>query len=123
MVDLSVREKDTVKIPFTLFDETGAGIALASLDSLTIKVNEEQENTVVNGRNGVSIKNANGGVVDVSGGTGYWLMDPLDNSIVNAATPFGEEETHVLLFEFVYSTTKQGSIEYRIGVERVRNRA
>ena len=117
---MSVREKDTVRVPFTLFDELGAGIPLASMNALTVTVTERQEGGYVNGRNATSILNANGGAFDASGGTGYWLMTPTDNTIVNGGTQYGEEEIHDILFQFTYSVTKRGSVSLVLAVKRIK---
>jgi hypothetical protein len=121
--DVKVREKDTVKVPFVLRDEDALAIPLANLTTITVTLTEKQENATVNGRTTTSIKNVNGGFIHATDGSGFWLMDPADNTIVNAGTDFGQLELHVLLVEFLYQATKKGSASFVIAVERIRNRS
>jgi hypothetical protein len=50
-------------------------------------------------------------------------MDPDDNAIVNTRTQDGQDETHVVLFEYTYSNgDKGGSTEHFIQVRKVQGR-
>lgn len=120
MIDLTdspIPERTSRRINFTIVDEDGVGIPEASVDTITVTLFEERELTIINSRDDVDIKNANGGELDRGGedGVGGWTMDPEDNPIVRTASQ--QEEYHIVLFEWTYSAgNKDGKQPVRLKV-------
>jgi hypothetical protein len=109
---MAIRSASTVEVPRSgvwryaaqLPDETGAAIPAASLATLTITVYEEdlpRTFPIINGINGRNVLNANGGTVDAQGNV-VIVLKGADNEVVDAATPVGGAETHVLLLQGTY---------------------
>jgi len=110
-----VREGSTAKYTCTLQDENGTAIEPDDLDTLTLTLYNQADDTIINSRDGQDILNANG-VTVAAGGALTWIMDPLDNVIVVATEP-GWNEKHIALFEWTYNSGKAGSYEVTIEVE------
>lgn len=115
-----IKEKQSLKLNFTIIDEDGNPITLANLNALTVTVWNKDTAAIINSRTNVDIKNANGGFFHATDGTGYWVMTPAD-AAVSSSLAYEAEELHVVLFQYTYNTTKRGSQEHYVYVERVRN--
>ena len=104
-------EKTTRIFTTTIKDEAGVAIPGSSLTSLVWTLYSEHTLAVVNGRSAVDIK-AN---VDGSGLLTLILL-PADMAILQ---PSLSEERHRALFEWVYSSGKEGRHEARITVSNL----
>ncbi len=114
-----IKEKETLKLAFSIINEDGTPVALVDLLSLTATVWNKDSGAIINSRSAVSIKNTNGGVYDATSGIGYWLMVPAD-ATVQSTVPYEAEELHVVLFQYTYNVSRRGSQEFYVYVERVR---
>ena len=131
-------EGTTAQITGIIQDETGAGIAAASLTTLKLTLYDLATDAIINSRTAQDVKNTNGGSVDASGNL-TMVLTPADNVILGSAStskalgdlmaargsqplPLGgkarsQVETHVALFEFTYSSgTKAGKTEVFLDV-------
>lgn len=81
-VDPPLSERTTAKYTANLVDTTGAAIAGASLDSLTLSLINVQTGVVLNSRNAQNVLNANGVTIDVNGLI-TWTLAPADNAIID----------------------------------------
>ncbi len=109
-------ERSSAKITGILKDENGAVISSASLSTLVLSLYVEgSPSTIINGRNKQNVLNANGVTVDGSGNLA-WLMDPLDNSIMDSTLSI---EQHVALFEWTYGGSRAGRFEILISVKNL----
>jgi hypothetical protein len=113
--DTPIPEGSVALLSFVVNDEEGNAIAGTSLDTLTVTLYNDRNEAIINGRSGTDILGANGGSVDGSG-NGEWLMDELDNVMVQTGLPY---EDHTAEFTWTYSSgTKTG--RHRVGL-RVAN--
>lgn len=98
-----VAERASARITAVLQDEVG--VSPPSLDSLTVTIYNKATATVINGKNGTSILNTNGGTYVYAGGVGTVTlqMDPADNQLEVAGAG---QEIHEVLFKFGWSTSK-----------------
>ena len=95
-----IMEKTTVKITATVEDENGAGLAAASLDTLTLTLYSLEDDTIISSRDAQNVKNANGVALGV-GGNLVWTVTPADTIIVNTTL---NAERHRAVFEWTYDT-------------------
>ena len=111
----TVQEKETSRYTATVKDEAGVAQGSSARDTLTLTPYDKETGTIINSRNAQNVLNANGVTVDSSGNL-VWTMDPADNTIVTATN---EQELHVALFEWTYSTTKKGKHEVILLVQNL----
>jgi hypothetical protein len=110
-----VKEKTTQAFTAVLQDETGAVIPAASITALTLTLYDLLTNAIINSRDHVSIKNANGGTIDASGNL-TWTSDVLDSPILNDTLA---QENHIALIEWTYNSGKQGRFEVALIVRNM----
>lgn len=108
MATYSVLERVSVKYTATIKDEAGTAIPGSALTALTLTLYSVHSGTIVNSRNDQNVLNANGVTVDEAGLL-TWIMDPLDNQVLDTAFAY---ERHRALFEWTWSGgTKAGKHE------------
>lgn len=90
----SVLENTTNIYTANLVDETGAGITLTVLKTLTLSLYDAKTLTTINSRTSQDVLNKNDVAVSSSGGL-TWTMEPLDNAVVDETQPL---ELHMGLF-------------------------
>lgn len=95
-----IPEKSTSRLSFTVEDEDGNAIAGSSLDTLTVTLYNDRDESSINSRDGTDILGTNGGSVDGSG-NGEWKMEELDNPIVQSGL---NTEDHTALFKWTYNS-------------------
>ena len=102
----SVLEKTTQLYTATFYDETGAVIPVASLNTLVLTLYDSVTLVAINSRTQQNILNANN-VTVTSSGLLTWTMQPADNPILNTSLA---QELHIALFEWTYTggTSKAG---------------
>lgn len=109
-------EKTTHVYSCTIKDENDTAVPAAQLNTLTLTLYAVQTGTIINSRSQQNILNANNVTVN-SSGVLTWTMQPNDNIIVNDAL---DEETHVALFEWTYSSgTKAGKHEVKFVIQNL----
>jgi len=120
----NVQQRNSYNLSFQLVDEDGDDLALTSIDTLKMTLyytnprlttGDRNHLATINSRYGQDIKNANNVVVS-SAGLVTWSVMPADSAKLDSAT---EEEIHVALVTWTYSSGKQGSIEFTMNVKRV----
>lgn len=98
---LTVKEKTTPRIYFSLRGHSGAQISLASLLTLTITLKDPSDNTVINSRDAQDAKNANGVAVAANGDV-TWQLDLADTAMRSTTK---SQEIRRALFEFTWTET------------------
>lgn len=109
---LEAKEDSTSRYTATLQDEGGNPLGSGDLTTLTLTLTDE-DGATINGRSGVSVLNANGGTLDVSGNF-VMIYEPADNPVVKTAR---RQELHLARFDFTYGVGKAGHHEVQIRVE------
>jgi len=116
-----VDERSPLTYEATLLDETGAPVALGSIESITLTLynaDGDEPANIVNGRDHQDIKNANDVTIDATSGKLTWAVQPADTAIVDARLGY---ERHVALFEYVTTGNKrQPAHEVMLRVRNVR---
>ena len=118
--DRTVIEGTSMIYTATLQDASGTALPLASIDSLTLTLYDKATGTIINSRNAQDVLNTNQVTVHATSGLLTWTALPADMAIVGTPTA-GVLETHVALFECVYSTTKGLNHEVEIYVKQLTN--
>lgn len=117
---LIVAEQTTMRITATLVDEAGAAIPSAGLTTLTLTLYNRDSATqeIVNSVNAVDILNTGRGTVHASSGLLTIVLEPADNTIINATNDL---EWHRALIQGTYAA---GAKAFRYEIEfQVRNLA
>jgi hypothetical protein len=91
-----VKEGCTARITMTFVDETG--VAVTSLDAITLTLYEKESEAIINSKNATDISSS------FSAGTLALTLSPTDN----AMTTTNPSEIHVALIEYTYGTSKKG---------------
>jgi hypothetical protein len=81
-----VAEGTTATLTWTLKDDKGVVVPLASLQTLVWTHYDERSRAIVNGRNAVNVKNANGGTVNATTGECSLVLTELDNVLSGMPT-------------------------------------
>lgn len=105
---VNVQERTNGAYEATLLDEDGVAISLASIDSITLTLIDEDSGDVVNGRSAQNVLNANGGTMHATSGLFRWEWSPADTAIVGSAPP-GDPERHLATF----TVTAGGTQDHR----------
>lgn len=110
-----VEEGEVARVTVTFEDYDAASLPLANLLSLTIKLRNAEDDSIINSRNDQTILNANGGtVVDVSGvATLTLILDENDNA--NVGGVLSGVETHWIDLTWTWDdgvTTRTGKASY-----------
>src|SRR5262245_35761022 len=108
-MDFYVNEKTTALYTATLKDELSVAIPVASVSTIPLTLYDRTTGTIINSRDHVDGKNANGVTID-SGGNLAWTMVPADNAIIG----YWDVEEHVALFEWTLPSGKAGKHERAI---------
>lgn len=99
LIRTEVGEQVTALITGVIADAAGAALGASAITTLTLTLYEKRTGSILNSRNAVNIKNANGGTVDSSGNLALTL-DPADNALLTQAVA---HETHVALIRWTYN--------------------
>ena len=111
-LDTPICEKTTALIKLLLTDEADQLLAPGAIDTCTLTLYERESETIINGRNGSNIKNANGGTIDTEGLA--LVLANADNALVD---PNINHEVHIALIQWTWSSsTKAGAKELRLTV-------
>ncbi len=116
-IDEVVVEKTDRKIEFQVTDADGVGLPAASLTTLTATVYDRLSGTMIApqvnilNQNGTSVDGAGNGVLDVKAA---WLAIQDDTQ---------EEETHVILIEWTYPTSRSLAGELLLRVANLAKRS
>lgn len=110
-----VEEGEVARVTVTFEDYDAASLPLSNLLSLTIKLRNAEDDSIINSRGDQTILNANGGtVVDVSGvATLTLILDENDNA--NVGGVLSGVETHWLDLTWTWddgTTTRTGKAAY-----------
>lgn len=111
-------ERATVELTATLKDQDGAVVPASVIGALTLRLYDEASGTVINSRDGVDVKNVNGGAVSELGAL-TMRLDAADMAIVDAAKA---SELHIALFEWDWtqsSVTRHGKAEIAFVVKNL----
>lgn len=115
-----VAERSTKLYTATLKDETQTPIQLVDVVSIKLTLyNVDTALTIVNARDHVDIKNANGGTFHATSGLLSFLFTPLDTAIL---TDGNSAEIRKALIEVVYSGTKELPHEVQFTVSNLQRR-
>lgn len=85
MTTFTITEKTSGQYTADLVDELGVAVPGANLTTLILTLYDLDTDTIVNGRNGQNVLNANGVTVDVAGHL-VWTIAPADTTMVTAAS-------------------------------------
>lgn len=96
ITDPRVGEKTTVRLRLQLTDQDGNDLLAGDLTAISLTLYELRTGTILNGRDTVSILNANGGTVSATGLVTMVLTD-LDNALLFARR---SSEDHVALIRW-----------------------
>lgn len=102
--EFEVNEETTPQVTGQLKDETGADLALTSLDTITLTLFVPKTGTIVNSRNKQNVKNVNNVTI---GSTGIitWAVQTADLAIIDTTDTENDREVHRALFEFATTAT------------------
>lgn len=100
---ICVDEGESCRIVVKFTDYDGSNILSASIASLECTLRDYDSGTVINGRDGQSVLNANGGTLADEGGvaTLKLTLDAADN--INVGGLVTGEETHTIDFEWSWN--------------------
>lgn len=102
-------EAKTAEITATITKKDGVTpVPLVSLVDVTLTLFVEKGGAIINSRDAVDIKNANGGTIHATSGLLTLLLSPLDMAVLLTAQRF---ETHIALIEWKYDTVEEGGQE------------
>jgi len=108
-------EAKTAEITATITKKDGVTpVPLASLVTVTLTLFVEKSGAIINSRNAVDIKNANGGTVHATSGLLTLLLSPLDMAVLLTGQRF---ETHIALIEWTYDTVEAGGQEIAFTIQ------
>ena len=116
----TVTEGNSVIYTATLKDAAGVVLTLASIDTITLTLYDVTTAGIINSRTAQDVKNTNQVTIHATSGLLTWAALPADMAIVGTPAA-GAVETHVALFECVYSTTKGLNHEVTIYVQQLTN--
>lgn len=112
---LTVDQGESFNLLVTLRTPAGNIINASMVDTLTATLYNKDTSGIINSRNNINVKNANGGTVD---GSGILTMrlDPADNVIISGSLAVGQLERHVIKFKFTWNdgTAVRTGIEERV---------
>lgn len=107
-------ERGTPKFSGNLVDENSNPLPTNSINTLTLTLHDEKL-TIINGRDGVDIKNVNGGSIDANGKFSLTLS-PADMVILDTAS---HTEERIALVEWTWGAGKEGRVEIHFQVENL----
>lgn len=108
-------EAKTAELTATITKKDGVTpVQLGDLNTVTLTLFVEKGGAIINARDSVSIKNANGGTVHATSGLLTLLLDSLDMAVILTAQRF---ELHVALIEWTYDITQAGGQEIAFTVQ------
>jgi hypothetical protein len=84
----------------TLLAPDTTPIPAAQLSTLTLTLYNVEDGSVINSRNGQSVKNANNGTLHATSGLFTWQAQSTDSPIVDPTVPVGHYEHHVARFQW-----------------------
>lgn len=99
ILSVEVGEAATAILRGTIRDAAGTALPGSAIGALTLTLYELRTGSILNSRNAVSIKNANGGTID-SNGDLTLTLSPADNAMLTQAVA---HETHVALIRWTYN--------------------
>lgn len=103
MEPIRVEQGGVARYRFKLVDQDQNPVPLGSLTQLQVTIYDQASDTDILAA--TDIRNVNGGTYHAVTGKGTFQLTSAHNAIVNVddpATPIGEEETHVMLFEALW---------------------
>lgn len=101
-----INEETNALIKVVLYDENNSTVPGSALSSLTMTLYDKNDESIINNREDIDAKNANGGTIDESGNFTF-LLTPQDTKIIHDEL---KEEIHVCLLEFGYGAGRQGKL-------------
>lgn len=111
-VQRNVIESTTRLFEALLLDESGAPLKGSEVTTLTLTLYNRHDQAIVNSRNAVNVKNANGGTLDEAGNFAFEFT-PDDTAIIDNTLAY---ENRVALFTIGYasSRTQRHEVEMQI---------
>ena len=101
--EFQVLEETTPQMTGQLTDETGADVALADLDEITLTLFIPESGTIVNTRNKQDVKNNNNVIISASGLI-TWDVQQEDLEVIDTVDDENTREIHRALFEFEFDS-------------------
>ena len=115
------KEAASVTFSVTFKDTSSTPVALtkAQILTLTMTLFDKDTEAVINSRNAVNVKDANGGTVSTAGVL-TMKLDPADQAIAGTLAT-GAKETHVIRFNYTWNDgrSRTGRSEYTYDVEKL----
>lgn len=112
--ETAILEKKSARLECRLLDDTGAGLAAASLTACTLTLYDRASLALINpsGRPAAqNILNTNGCTIDTAGNL-VLQLDPADNALADTTK---ERETHVALIEWSWQAgARKGGHEFHL---------
>lgn len=118
--ELVVQEGESFNFTATFKDVSATPVALTKAQILTLTLTLYQDTTIINSRDAVSVKDANGGTVTTAGVL-TMKLDPADQAIVNTSKRAGTLEEHVARLDWTWNDgqSRTGRAEYKFKVEKL----
>jgi len=110
----------TFSVTFGDTSNTPVDLTKAQILTLTMTLFDLSTEAVINSRNAVNVKDANGGTVSTAGVL-TMKLDPDDQAIVGSGLSTGDKETHVIRFDYTWNDgrSRTGRSEYTYDVEKL----
>jgi len=102
-----------------LVDETGTPVPASVLTSGVLTLYDLRSGSIINGRNGQNILNANNVTIDASGNI-TWTMAPTDHPFLGGPPNPTSVERHIAFFTFVWPGS--GGLEHNVAFDVARQR-
>ena len=109
------KQGDSFSFTATIKDAAGTVIPLANMTSLTLTYYNEDDQSIINSRDGQNVLNLNNCTYHATTGLLTWIGQPADTTVVNSRI---EEEVHIGLFKWT-TATESGSEEVQITIENL----
>lgn len=115
--EVIVGELNSFTIEADIVDQDGDPVASAAVDSLTLTLYNDADDSIINARNAQDVLGANGGTYHATNGHFKMEFRSADSPIVIAGSARGAKETHTARFTMVWDGgNKRWDGEVRIKV-------
>lgn len=102
-----VEQDGSFEYSATLKKKDGSAVTLAELDDITLTLTNQANGEVINNRDDVSVKNANGGTFHATTGAFTFDFAPADNPITEDGAD-SRREKHVAMFTATWGSGAYG---------------
>lgn len=112
-------ERTSGDLTFTLKDNLGVAVPLATITSLRVTLYDRSTGTIINSRNNQDVLNANNVTVHATSGLVTWSVQPADMAVAAGST--ATYQNRIALFVVKWAAdTKERAHEIVIPIENLR---